>query len=321
MDARMRRPAAPRCRRLRWLLPIVFVLGPFAPARAQSADPALLANLARGARDVLTALDGRRTAEDGLLLNGAIARLQPFTVPGHPAPVSVIDRSWQKTLAVDPRYVEEPDGLRADAAAILSWWHGGGARARVKGVVPDAIFKEADDAVEAYNDFRLDQAMLLVRTRLDRYQVKYGPGSARLNFLEVGLNAVLQATPWFRPNREGPSPNEILLGYDTAWGTVARDKAQAVSTLEIGWRRYDLDWREGGRRGWSALLRPRYVSGGLAIAEVRDGALRWPLNRAADRTTRLGPFLSLGDLKLAFLFGSESRFLISRQVQILPNLF
>jgi len=293
-------------------------------ARGAAADdvpyPAQLANLVTGMRAAVLHLPAR-TPADELLLSGPITRLSAVSVGEGPAPIGVVSRSWEKGLAVDRRYLKAPDGLAGDVDSLLTWWHQDQGRARVRAVAPPDVFKHADDAVEEYNDALLDQAIALVSRRLDRYEVKYGPGSPKLNFVEVLLNTFVQSTKPFRPNHDGPSPNELLLGYSTSWGTVSDDKAQAVSTLEVGWRRYNLDWHAGTARGWSALLRPRYVAGGVAMAEARDGALRWPLNGAADQTTRVGPFLSFGDLKVAYLFGPESRFLVSRQVQLLPNLF
>jgi hypothetical protein len=284
--------------------------------------PAQLAELVQGIRAAALALPaGERDSADAPLLHGPIARLQAVTLRDAPVPVGVLTRSWERRLDVDRRYLESADGLKADARELLLWWHEAGARDRVRQHAPPEVFQRADRAVEAYNDALLDAAISLVSERLERYQVKYGPGSPRLNWVEVGLNALFQSTGPFRPNHQGPSPNELLTAYDTGWGTVADDKAQAVSTLEVGWRRYDLGWREGERNGLAAILRPRYLSVGLVVAEERDGALRWPLNRLADRTTRLGPFLSLGDLKVAYLFGPESRLMLSRQVQLLPNLF
>ena len=284
--------------------------------------PAQLADLVLGIRAAVLELPpAQRTAQDTLLLRGPLARLQALTLRDAPVPVGVLTRSWEKRLTVDQRYLESKDGLKADARELLLWWHEGGGRERVRSHAPADAFQRADRAVEAYNDVLLDAAIALVSTRLDRYLVKYGPGSPRLNWVEVGLNALFQSTRPFRPNHEGPSPNELLAAYSTGWGTVADDQAKAVSTLEIGLRRYDLDWREGERTGLAAMLRPRYLSLGLVVAEKRDGALRWPLDHLADKATRLGPFLSLGDLKIAYLFGPESRLMLTRQVQLLPNLF
>jgi hypothetical protein len=174
----------------------------------------------------------------------------------------------------------------------------------MKAAVSGELWERADQAVEAYNDMLLDDAIRLVSRRLDRYEVKYGPGSPKLNFIEVSLNTLFQDTAWFRPNHDGPSPNELLLSYSTAWITVAADQAKAVSTLEVGWRRYDLGWWAGERLGLSAMLRPRYVSAGLLIAEERDGALRWPFNSVSARATRLGR-THIRDLKVGYLFGPE----------------
>jgi hypothetical protein len=291
-------------------------------AVAESPDSGRLAGLVTGIRAAVLALpDSSRAAEDRLLLEGPISRLEALTGRDSRAAVAVVSRSRERDLAVDRGYPGAEPGLKADVRALLRWWHEEGGRGRVRDAASEEVFRGADEAVEQYNDALLDQAIGLVQRRLDRYEVKYGPGSPRLNFAEVGLNALLQSTGPLRPNHEGPSPNELLLEYSTSWGTVADDKAEAVSTFEIGWRRYDLNWRAGARSGWPALFRARYVAAGVAIAEGRDGALRWPLDGVAHRQSRVGPFLSLGDLKVAYLFGPERRLLVSRQIQLLPNLF
>jgi hypothetical protein len=284
--------------------------------------PAQLAELVSATRATILKLPAeQRTPDDVALLRGPMDRLLACSLQETPAPRAAVSRAWEGSFESSRRSLASPQALRADAREILLWWHEGGARERMRTEVPAELFERADNAVEAYNDALLEDAIRLVSRRLDRYEVKYGPGSPKLNFVEVGLNTALQGTAWFKPNHEGPSPNELLVSYSTAWVTVTEDEAKAVSTLELGWRRYNLDWRSGERAGWSAMLRPRYVAIGLVAAEQRDGALRWPLNSVSAKETRLGPYLTFGDLKVAYLFGPESRLLVSKQVQFLPNLF
>lgn len=301
------------------LVAFVIALCPWL-ALADTPDPALITRLASAVRGALTATQGHWTAAEVELDAGPLSRLETVRVGTEAMPFAVVNRSG---AAVDPPargYVADASGLRADAQAIARWWHEGGARDRMKEAAPGPVFEAADEAIEGWTDFRLDEAISLVQKRLDRFEVKYGPGSPRLNIVEVGLNAWLQGTPWFRPSQKGVSPNEVLVGYSTSWVTIHDDEAMPASTLEAGWRRYNLDWREGAT-GLAALLKPRYVSVGVAFAEQRDGALRWPLRGAADRTTRVGPFVSLGDLKVAWLVGPHASVLVSRQFQLLPGLF
>lgn len=68
------------------------------------------------------------------------------------------------------------------------------------------------------------------------------------------------------------------------------------------------------------MLKPRYGSLGVVIAEHRAGVLRWPLTGAGN-SSRMGPFVTWGDLKVAALLGPDSRFLVSGQMHLLPTLF
>lgn len=284
--------------------------------------PERLHSLVVKTRAAILALPARnRTADDLAMLDGPMARLDPLALGNAPAPLGVVSRSWEGRFERGRRLLEAPDSVKAVARELLLWWHSGGARDRMRTALPAEVFKAADDAVEEYNDDALAGAIGRMDRRLDRYEVKFGPGSPKLNLIEMALNAALQGTKPFRPNDDGPSPNELVLGYSTAWATVTDDQAKAVSTLELGWRRYDLGWNERVHSSWRGLLRPRYASMGIVLAETRDGALRWPLDGVRDAGTRAGPFLSLGDLRFAYLFGPSSRFLMSRQVQLLPNLF
>ena len=287
--------------------------------------PAQLAELLLATRATILELpDEQRTPDDVEVLRGPMDRLLAFSLQEAPAPRAAVSRAWEANFETSRRSLASPDSLsllKRDATAILLWWHRDGARVRMQDKVPKEIFERADNAVEEYNDLLLEGAIKLVSRRLDRYEVKYGPGSPKLNFVEVVLNTTLQGTRWFRPNHDGPSPNELLLSYSTAWVTATDVEATAVSTLELGWRRYNLNWRSGERAGLGAMLKPRYMAIGLVAAEERDGALRWPLNSVSAKSTRLGPYVTFGDLKFAYLFGPESRFLVSKQVQFLPNLF
>lgn len=210
--------------------------------------------------------------------------------------------------------------LRLDVDS-LKWFYGSYLESRVIALPDTTVSATIERRVQAIRHADLERAQRDAFARLRRYEVKYGPGSPRLNVVEVLLNAGLQRWSVFAPGKNGPSPYEALLAYSTSYVTLdQRNDARPVSVLEAGVRRYTFSWDPESRSVWARMLKPRHGSLGVAMAEQRDGALRWPLT-AAGGSSRVGPFLTWGDLKVAALFGPESRFLLSRQMQLLPNLF
>lgn len=289
------------------------------PAHAEDANLAALRAMVEAMASARAALaPAGFSGDDSLGLLVPLARLERTVGTPSRDSVAALGGAWEPRLERDRGYLEQR--LRQDADAVRQWWSEGGS-ARAREALGEERFGPIDQAMERYRDVRQDEAIAHIRTRLDRTEAKYGAGAPRLNLLEVGINYGLQGLPWFSPGLDGPSPNEIVLAYSTSYATVNDGTADAVSVLELGWRRFDLDWRADQGSGVLGLLHPRYVTVGVALAEGRDGALRWPLTGAASQETRLGPFVSWGDLKAAFLFGHESRFIFSRQVQLLPSLF
>lgn len=157
--------------------------------------------------------------------------------------------------------------------------------------------------------------------RLDRFEQKYGPNSARLNVAEAVVNYfILRRFDAFGLQRDGsPGPMEMVLAYTTSYFSYEKDAVENndvifLSAVEIGLRYYFLmaGWGEG------SYLKPGYCSFGLLIAGEENGFLRNPLK--GDK--RLGAFVSWGSLKCGYLFtGGDQRFLITRQMQLLPLLF
>jgi len=299
-----------------------------APARAQGERSAEnLAALRIAVREITAAIedmpDTARRRSDSILVSGPLTRLG-----GRLDSWSLLGRTRgavQGRLGELARHRGD-EALRDDLELLRDNWALPGPgeaslRDRAEGSLAAKRFAKVDSAMERFERLDLDRSIGIYDRRLDRYEVKYGPGSARLNLLEVMLNGLVQGTPPFRPNEQGPSPNELLLGYSTSYGVVVDGEASALSVLEAGWRRYLLDWTRHEAGDWTGLLRPRYWAVGLAVAPEEDGALRWPLERPKDRRMRAGPFFNWGDLKVAYLFGPEKRFAISRQVQLLPGLF
>ena len=288
-----------------------------APAAAASFHVAETDTVGAFAEALHVALDAVRPVEAPLAHVDAarrrISRLWRASPDAPPLDLRSIGRT-------DPwRALARDQGMDQDRDSLL-WFYGS--------YLEDGITQHADTSmshavahrVQNARRSRLEVAQREGLRRLWRYEVKYGPGSARLNLAEVMLNAGLQRMGLFNPGVNGPSPYEALLAYSTSYATLDdRESAQAVSVLEAGIRRYTFSW-DPDAGFWAHLIKPRYGSLGVAIAEERDGALRWPLSHSG-RTTRVGPFLTWGDLKVAMLLGPQSRFMVSRQVHLLPHVF
>src|SRR5262249_39576195 len=155
--------------------------------------------------------------------------------------------------------------------------------------------------------------------RLHAFEVKYGPGSPTLNFLEVAENFLLQGHLMFKPDKNGPSRWEVVSAYSTTYITTVQGQAKGMSVIEVGLRRYNFGYDPELKLGLSSYLVPRYVTGAFVIGDGEDGALRWPLSGKP----RLGGSLSWGDLKVAYLYdtGDRWRLLVSRQLQLIPHVF
>jgi hypothetical protein len=175
------------------------------------------------------------------------------------------------------------------------------------------------DAVDAFLDAQLAVAQSEALRRLHGFEVKYGPGSATLNFAEVVENFYFQRLPTFRPGMNGPSPWEVVSAYSTTYITSAEGQAKGMSVIEVGLRHYNFGYDPDAKHGLTDYLVPRYWTAAFAIGDGEDGALRWPLSGKP----RFGGALSWGDLKVAYLFdtGDRWRLLVSRQIQLIPHLF
>jgi len=154
--------------------------------------------------------------------------------------------------------------------------------------------------------------------RLRRFEVRYGPRAPRLNALESGLQfLVFQRIPGFGPVDSGPGWFEWVSSYSPTYGTQRGSQWEAVSVVEIGIRTY-IYAHGWGREGWMGMVLPSHVTVGFALADADDGALRFPNGTGK----RKGVFVSWGDLKVACLDDSgEARWLVSRQVQLIPHVF
>ena len=160
--------------------------------------------------------------------------------------------------------------------------------------------------------------------KLRRYEVKYGPGSQRLNAVEVALNYVGQLwVPGLRPSTDGwPSPYELVASYRTTELTATQAtneklSVRMVSATQIGLRRYNFgdSWGVGGPL--KRLLKPADASAGLFLMGPSDE----PLARTWGADTRAGAFFGWGTVHAGYVFGTRPRFVIGTGKQVLPYLF
>lgn len=179
---------------------------------------------------------------------------------------------------------------------------------------------EASQILAPVTAFQLEELSISINNSIRvvrMYERKFGPNSARLNGAETILNYGLQRVRWFGPNDDGePGPLEAIASYSPTYMSYVDGKAVMVSASEIGLRRYFFGdhW---GRRGIKGLMRPAFATLGLAVAGEKDGALQWPWQG----DSRLGGFVSWGELKVAYVAGENRRLMVSRQFQIVPWVF
>ncbi len=154
---------------------------------------------------------------------------------------------------------------------------------------------------------------------LTKLQAKLGFSFGGDEFaLEVGVNFLLQRVPGFYPTDEkGPGPLEVVASYDAAYLTVVDEEPELISTAGFGIRYYLLGDGWGEEDGLTGFLKPGYFSLGVLIVPEEDGALVWPWWGEE----RLGGFFTWGELKLAYVGGDEDRFMVGRELQMIPWLF
>lgn len=184
-----------------------------------------------------------------------------------------------------------------------------------------AIGKEGRrEILQPLTDFHADLLHASLQQSLERirkYEVKFGPNSARLNLLEVMLNMLLQSAPGFGPNENGdPGSFEVLAGYTTTYFTLDDGDVGLVAAGEIGLRRY-MFGRGWGKRGFIGYIKPNHVSAGLYMGSTETGPLAWPWRDSPN----YGAFMGWGGLKVAYTLEEENRLLISREFHVVPWLF
>jgi len=163
------------------------------------------------------------------------------------------------------------------------------------------------------------------REKLNRYEKKYGPGSARLNIAESAVNFFfLRNVPLFGTGDDGPGPLEFISAYSSSYVTAYNAETEKlfkdigiVSALEIGVRYYFLGEGWGEEGFWNGIAKPGFATAGLLVTGEEAGFFKSPLKGKES----YGLFLSWGGLKAGYIVGDNSRILLSRQFQVVPYLF
>jgi hypothetical protein len=215
-----------------------------------------------------------------------------------------------------------PDSLPAVLDTIVMVVNGEMRRA-LSGRATDAEIARIRAPFDSLLDAQLARSLQESAEKLRRFEIMYGPGSVRLNMLETGLNYVAQFIPGFGVDPQtGPRPFEIVAAYAPTYFTLSDGDARMVSAAETGIRMYMFGKRSDNPTNEMAskvagLLRPRHVAAGWAFTGPDDVALQNPWKSRS----RSGPFLSWGDIKVAYMTGKDARFLVTRQLRFVPLVF
>jgi hypothetical protein len=272
-------------------------------ANAQTPSPTLLANL-NAVRNVLRAdPEALKLGLDDLA--AIITRTKPSA--------STIAR-WNPQLL---EYAARP-GFRALLLQLVNV--GSTAIRQLVATLPPAELRDLEAPIDRLQTLVLQMNLVQNETKLQRYEMKYGPKAPALNAVEVVVNAAAQWLPTFGPDANGwPGPNEFILAYRTAELAVTErgDSAKLVSVGQVGMRRYL--WNQSTRTDNRLLriLRPGHASLGMAITSSSDK----PLVRPWGAGNRLGAFLGYGDIHAAYLFEKPRRILVGTGKQFIPYAF
>lgn len=170
----------------------------------------------------------------------------------------------------------------------------------------------------------LRNAQAINTEKLRRYELKFGPESARLNIVEVVINYLIERPSWspFAPDENGPSPFEVVSSYSTSGLTASRtadDKIRAhlVAGAHAGFRFYRFSEQKSGGNALQKFLAPKYVGAGAFFIGAQDRPLISPLEDGH----RSGGFLDWGPARAGFTLGRDWRAVIGVGKQILPYLF
>ena len=273
-------------------------IGELVAAAARAAEAANLAT--RNPEAAMAVADAAETLRQADLLDQEITDFfKQFTSPD--AVARAHRRQWRYTTGIKGAV----DAIKALNNGVLP----------ALGVDPPADLEtmvgELQDAQNASRlRFELETLRLLER--------KYGPGSAKLNGLEVLAAFGLQRLPAFGVSPDGtPGPLEAVLAYSPSYITRSDDKMRLTGVAEVGLRHYFFGQAWGSGTGKWAWVRPRYSSYGLAWAGRSDD----PLTPPWQGSSRFGAFVGWGAIKVAWLGGADQRLLVTQQIQLIPWVF
>lgn len=299
-------------------------------ALALATSSAPLAGQALTLGDLVASAElGRRVAElprvdpstDAILARNVerLARSRVLTRPladivGEASHPDLLGRARFRQRSYDFRL---PDSLGAVLDTVLLVVNGEMHDA-LQGRVTEAEIQRIRAPFDSLLDAQLRRSLDESAERLRRFEIMYGPGSAKLNWVEALLNYGTQWVPGFGVDPlAGPRPFELVAAYTSTYLTTSDGKARALSAAETGVRMYIFARGWGGDGRVSGVLKPRHVAAGWAFTGPDDVGLQAPWRDGS----RSGPFVSWGDLKAAYILGRECRVLVTRQLQLIPLVF
>jgi hypothetical protein len=160
--------------------------------------------------------------------------------------------------------------------------------------------------------------------KLRRFEMKYGPQSARLNIVEVLVNYVAERPSWspFAPGEDGPSPLEIIGVYSASELTGSKSTGgtfhpHLVSGAHTGFRYYRFGEKRVGGNRLQNFVAPKYVGAGAFFMGASDHSLISPF----ETRMRSGGFFDWGSARIGVALGHDWRAVIGVGKQILPYLF
>lgn len=237
--------------------------------------------------------------------------------------LTFLKASHWKDAGIDHKKWETDLNLAIDSVQMMYGFLAAGNIDSITGLsqllAEESISKELFDSIDGpMEELQTRQLGIALKDKLERlrkFEIKFGPESAKLNLVEVGLNYwILGGLDWFGiDDGDTPGPLEMIAAYNTAY--LTRDAGSPlVSGAEVGVRIYVFakGWGEGNP------LKPAYLSLGALVSGEEDGVLQFP----GEGGTRIGAFAAWGSVKAAWLFiGDNNRLLLTKQFQLIPFLF
>ena len=205
------------------------------------------------------------------------------------------------------------------------------ANAAGSGIGPQLVAKfgapAADHFIAPMDELQtkvLQNAQAINGEKLRRYEIKFGPESARLNIAEVIVNYLIERPSWspLAPGENGPSPIEVLTSYSTSGLTASHSlddklRAHLVAGAHAGLRYYRFNEKLVQGNALQNFLSPRYFGAGAFFMGSQDRTLISPFETGH----RTGAFLDWGAARAGFTVGKDWRVVLGVGKQILPYLF